>query len=39
VVRRVCSIHPPILTDRGLAGAVQALAASSGLDVTVQVDA
>ncbi|TDT98245.1 histidine kinase-like protein [Streptomyces sp. 846.5] len=34
----VHAIHPPILTDRGLAGAVRALAASSGLDVTVRVD-
>jgi len=34
----VRGIHPPILTDRGLAGAVRALAASSGLDVNVQVD-
>jgi signal transduction histidine kinase len=34
----VRAIHPPILTDRGLAGAVRALAASSGLDVTVRVD-
>ncbi|MCX5090637.1 histidine kinase [Streptomyces sp. NBC_00365] len=34
----VRGIHPPILTDRGLAGAVRALAASSGLDVTVVVD-
>ncbi|WP_405726803.1 histidine kinase [Streptomyces sp. NBC_01537] len=34
----VRGIHPPILTDRGLAGAVRALAASSGLDVTVDVD-
>jgi signal transduction histidine kinase len=34
----VRGIHPPILTDRGLAGAVRALAASSGLDVTVAVD-
>ncbi|MFE3825492.1 histidine kinase [Streptomyces sp. NPDC059092] len=33
----VRGIHPPILTDRGLAGAVRALAASSGLDVTVTV--
>jgi signal transduction histidine kinase len=33
----VRAIHPPILTDRGLAGAVRALAASSGLDVTVGV--
>lgn len=29
----VRGIHPPILSDRGLAGAVRALAASSGLDV------
>ena len=34
----VRGIHPPILTDRGLAGAVRALAASSGLHVTVQAD-
>jgi signal transduction histidine kinase len=34
----VRGIHPPILTDRGLAGAVRALAASSGLDVNVQAD-
>jgi signal transduction histidine kinase len=34
----VRGIHPPILTDRGLVGAVRALAASSGLDVTVAVD-
>ena len=34
----VRGIHPPILTDRGLAGAVRALAASSGLDVSVQAD-
>ncbi|WP_282796861.1 sensor histidine kinase [Streptomyces sp. CC224B] len=32
----VRGIHPPILTDRGLAGAVRALAAGSGLDVTVR---
>ncbi|MFI1885303.1 sensor histidine kinase [Streptomyces jumonjinensis] len=32
----VRGIHPPILTDRGLAGAVRALAASSGLDVAVE---
>ena len=32
----VRGIHPPILTDRGLVGAVRALAASSGLDVTVE---
>ncbi|MFC5151760.1 sensor histidine kinase [Streptomyces amakusaensis] len=31
----VRGIHPPILTDRGLAGAVRALAAGSGLDVAV----
>lgn len=31
-------IHPPILTDRGLAGAILALATDSGLDVTVDVD-
>jgi signal transduction histidine kinase len=34
----VRGIHPPILTDRGLAGAVRALAASSGLQVTVRAD-
>ncbi len=34
----VRGIHPPILTDRGLTGAVRALAASSGLDVTVRAD-
>jgi signal transduction histidine kinase len=34
----VRGIHPPILTDRGLAGAVRALAAGSGLDVTVRAD-
>jgi signal transduction histidine kinase len=34
----VRGIHPPILTDRGLAGAVRALAASSGLDVAVEAD-
>ncbi|MFJ7063894.1 histidine kinase [Streptomyces sp. NPDC101115] len=34
----VRGIHPPILTDRGLTGAVLALAASSGLEVTVTVD-
>ncbi|MEU9456109.1 histidine kinase [Streptomyces sp. NPDC048277] len=33
----VRGIHPPILTDRGLVGAVRALAAGSGLDVTVDV--
>ncbi|MDQ1046771.1 histidine kinase [Streptomyces sp. V4I2] len=31
----VRGIHPPILTDRGLVGAVRALAASSGLAVSV----
>ncbi|MFJ2774515.1 histidine kinase [Streptomyces sp. NPDC087300] len=31
----VRGIHPPILTDRGLVGAVRALAAGSGLEVTV----
>jgi len=34
----VRGIHPPILTDRGLVGAVRALAASSGLDVTVEFE-
>ncbi|WRZ54499.1 histidine kinase [Streptomyces sp. NBC_01314] len=34
----VRGIHPPILTDRGLVGAVRALAAVSGLEVTVRVD-
>ncbi|MGW3106077.1 histidine kinase [Streptomyces sp. NPDC001100] len=34
----VRAIHPPILTDRGLVGAVRALAASSALTVTVTVD-
>ncbi|MDX2931749.1 sensor histidine kinase [Streptomyces ipomoeae] len=34
----VRGIHPPILTDRGLAGAVRALTAGSGLDTTVSVD-
>ncbi|MEW1722532.1 histidine kinase [Streptomyces sp. NPDC093109] len=33
----VRGIHPPILTDRGLAGAVRALAAGSGLETTVEV--
>ncbi|MEU4657400.1 histidine kinase [Streptomyces sp. NPDC023723] len=33
----VRGIHPPILTDRGLVGAVQALAAGSGLDATLNV--
>ncbi|WP_217561858.1 histidine kinase [Streptomyces sp. GbtcB6] len=31
----VRGIHPPILTDRGLAGALRALAASSGLEVAL----
>ncbi|MEV0610371.1 histidine kinase [Polymorphospora rubra] len=31
-------IYPPILTDRGLVGAVRALAASSGLEVAVEAD-
>ncbi|WP_411152417.1 histidine kinase [Streptomyces sp. A30] len=31
----VRGIHPPILTDRGLVGAVRALAASSGMAVSV----
>ncbi|MFH8986505.1 sensor histidine kinase [Streptomyces sp. NPDC017940] len=34
----VRGIHPPILTDRGLVGAVRALAASSGLEVSVRDD-
>lgn len=34
----VRGMHPPVLTDRGLAEAVRALAASSELDVTVRVD-
>ncbi|MFF2852027.1 histidine kinase [Streptomyces sp. NPDC058001] len=34
----VRGIHPPILTDRGLVGAVRALGASSGLEVSVRVD-
>lgn len=33
----VRGIHPPILTDRGLVGAVRALAAASGLQVGVEV--
>ncbi|MFD5462753.1 sensor histidine kinase [Kitasatospora sp. NPDC127059] len=32
----VRGIHPPILTDRGLAGAVRALAAGSGMAVDVE---
>lgn len=34
----VRGIHPPILTDRGLAGAVRALAASSVLEVAVRAE-
>ncbi|MEV0639000.1 histidine kinase [Streptomyces sp. NPDC050619] len=34
----VRGIHPPILTDRGLVGAVRALAAGSGLTVSVDDD-
>ncbi|MEU6394767.1 sensor histidine kinase [Streptomyces sp. NPDC046939] len=34
----VRGIHPPILTDRGLLGAIRALAAGSGLDVDVRED-
>ncbi|MEU3612688.1 histidine kinase [Streptomyces sp. NPDC006872] len=34
----VRGIHPPILTDRGLTGAVRALAAGSAVDVTVRVE-
>ncbi|MEO3742504.1 histidine kinase [Plantactinospora sp. B5E13] len=34
----VRAIYPPILSDRGLVGAVRALAASSGLTVAVEVD-
>ena len=34
----VRGIHPPILTDRGLVGAARALAAGSGLDVTVEAN-
>ncbi|MEY9988786.1 signal transduction histidine kinase [Streptomyces sp. V4I8] len=34
----VRGIHPPILTDRGLVGAVRALAAGSGLRVSVAVE-
>ncbi len=33
----VRGIHPPVLTDRGLVGAVRALAAGSGLEVSVTV--
>ncbi|KPH98569.1 integral membrane sensor signal transduction histidine kinase [Actinobacteria bacterium OK074] len=34
----VRGIHPPILTDRGLVGAVRALAAGSGLETAVHAD-
>lgn len=34
----VRGIHPPILTDRGLSGAVRALAADSAVPVTVELD-
>ncbi|MFF3208597.1 histidine kinase [Streptomyces sp. NPDC002962] len=34
----VRGIHPPILTDRGLEGAVRALAGGSGLGVSVRAD-
>ncbi|MEU1346365.1 sensor domain-containing protein [Streptomyces sp. NPDC005795] len=34
----VRGIHPPILTDRGLTGAVRALAADSAVPVTVELD-
>ena len=34
----VRGVHPPILTDRGLVGAVRALGASSGLRVDVRAD-
>ncbi|MBT2409870.1 sensor domain-containing protein [Streptomyces sp. ISL-12] len=34
----VRTIQPPILSDRGLAGAVRALAAGSGLDVAVDIE-
>ncbi|MFB6715783.1 sensor domain-containing protein [Streptomyces sp. NPDC056358] len=34
----VRGIHPPVLTDRGLAGAVRALAADAGVPVTAQLD-
>ncbi|MFF9347704.1 sensor histidine kinase [Streptomyces sp. NPDC014734] len=35
----VRGIHPPVLTDRGLAGAVRALAADAAVPVTADVDA
>ncbi|MFF8916276.1 sensor domain-containing protein [Streptomyces sp. NPDC015032] len=34
----VRGIHPPVLTDRGLAGAVRALAADVGVPVTAELD-
>ncbi|MFJ2708463.1 sensor histidine kinase [Streptomyces sp. NPDC087428] len=34
----VRGIHPPVLTDRGLDGAVRALAAGAGVPVTVELD-
>ncbi|MFF9508535.1 sensor domain-containing protein [Streptomyces sp. NPDC014724] len=34
----VRGIHPPVLTDRGLAGAVRALAADAGVPVTAHLD-
>ncbi|MES9510256.1 sensor histidine kinase [Streptomyces sp. NPDC000609] len=34
----VRGIHPPVLTDRGLAGAVRALAADAGVPVTAELD-
>ncbi|WP_411079433.1 histidine kinase [Streptomyces sp. cmx-18-6] len=33
----VRTVHPPVLTDRGLAGAVRALAASSGIPVDMSL--
>ncbi len=35
----VRGIHPPVLTDRGLAGAVRALAADCAVPVTAELDA
>ncbi|MFG2670047.1 sensor histidine kinase [Streptomyces sp. NPDC048445] len=34
----VRGIHPPVLTDRGLGGAVRALVAGAGIPVTVELD-
>ncbi|MFF2013683.1 sensor histidine kinase [Streptomyces sp. NPDC058195] len=34
----VRGIHPPVLTDRGLAGAVRALAADAGVPVAAELD-